>query len=272
MGRILRGRGAHGRNVRGRGARGHRPDDGLPYQAIQDLNLTLFTQFKYPVYNGNQVLFRDVVCTMPVTEPGNHTIAAALDPFTLELVFIQPDNAKQPLWTGVDAKFDGIDDCFNYARDLTDFDYFLHTGNGAMFVWAEPVMYNGTWFNNERSSNQGVIFGSWVGYSARVSYRTPTQGRILVLGVSDFYSLADDPFYTYGFSVNSGETTFFRGGNLFPTSGTFVPEPSLVTDPNAIEFIGQGGAERYDGSVAGFGIFNRPLSPSEIAIINGVTP
>lgn len=82
------------------------------YKAIQDLNPDLFVQFKYPVYAGQQVLFRDELCTSPVTDAGNHTIGGVKDPFTGEIVLTQASASRRPLWGGesVGAIFDGIDD------------------------------------------------------------------------------------------------------------------------------------------------------------------
>jgi len=83
-----------------------------PYDAIKNLSPDLFAQFRYPVYAGEQVLFRDPACTVPVTDAGVHTIGGVKNPFTGAIILTQADAAKRPLWMGesIGARADGIDD------------------------------------------------------------------------------------------------------------------------------------------------------------------
>jgi len=81
------------------------------YADIEALGTNYFFQLRYPIYEGEQVLFQDAACTVPVTLAGQHTIGGVKDPFTGDIIATQATSARRPLWVGTTAGayFDGTD-------------------------------------------------------------------------------------------------------------------------------------------------------------------
>lgn len=82
-----------------------RPSIDSNYQRILNLEPHAFIQFKYPIFQGKQVLFQDADGTIPVREAGDN-IGRVVCPIT-GLAMIQTNQPWKPVWDGEKAAFSG---------------------------------------------------------------------------------------------------------------------------------------------------------------------
>ena len=81
------------------------------YDAILATDPTVPVLLQLTEYRGQQILFQDPACTIPVESPGD-PIGGVRHPLTGEIIAVQTTDASRPVWggVGVGAEFDGVDD------------------------------------------------------------------------------------------------------------------------------------------------------------------
>ncbi len=230
------------------------------YDPILSLNPALFVQFKYAQYGGQQVLFRDDAATDPVTDPGQHTIGAAVDLVSGAPWEKQPSAARKPLWDE-GAIFDGLDDYL--------------VGDNPIGISPRTVIAKGTVFGAQRGTLAGTRASTTHGYGMQAeangnfriitSVATPSGSLMLSPG----WTLGD-PFvvsHTYDEDLAPGDTTWLgiAGGASVSNSQIDEGEDHELLGIGGLPFTN--GRDFLDGKIEAVAIWNRVLTPEEIQII-----
>jgi len=234
-----------------------------PYDAIKNLSPDLFAQFRYPVYAGEQVLFRDPACTVPVTDAGVHTIGGAKDPFTGAIILTQADAEKQFLWMGesIGARADGIDDYMIHTfgsipidTDLTVATRYKAASNTnkaqsifrADYAGGE-LSYHPRWSDGTAywtaGSNVAMVRSSWVGENDTINGDRVVLSRDTVL-------------------------TARKNGLQMDVSDS-ADSLSLAGETLVIGAFSEG-LRFFDGTIQSFALWTRSLSGPEISTVEGV--
>ena len=231
-----------------------------PYWAIQELEPDFFVQFKYPVYAGQQVLFRDPECTIPVTDAGNHTIGGVKDPFTGEIAVTQPSASSRPLWGGesVGAVFDAIDDYLVGSNPLTT------TASRTVIASASADTLHTGCFVGTRST-------SALGWENRVrpdgdteSFQSTNLNQIRMPSYA-----AGMPFVvSTRFDTTDGSWGRVAGGSAVTDPGVGETGASPIIAVGSLEYVG-GTRDEFLGSIQAVAVWNRVLTTPEIEIVEG---
>jgi len=246
MGRQKRGRFARGRDVRGRNARGG--GGSKPFDKIEALTPDLFAQFRYPVYNNTQVLFRDPACTLLVTDAGVHTIGGVKSPFTGAIILTQADAAKRPLWMGplVGANWDGIDDYFDSVVNYT----------GSNLSWAASY----------KNRTGGGILGAESSPSSPLQRATkawPNAATGASIGIS---SILGDHLLLHTYDYAANDYIFRLDGTQDAQSSISVSAPMGDIPMTLGRWLG----EHLEATVSEVAVWKRALTVSEAEIVEGV--
>jgi len=228
-----------------------------PYDDIEALNPDFFVQFKYPVYAGQQALFRDELCTSPVTDAGNHTIGGAKNPFSGDIVLTQASASARPLWGGgsVGAVFDAIDDFLESPSSL---------------ILALPY----TLGIRQRNTNADTTRQTFIHYGASYLFR---EGGSLKSAVA--YTFPNDTSYPNDMSevmlikealANPPAATASVEWNGNRTEQTQASETVAFGTSGPIIVGSQAGSIRFAAMEVSFVVaFARVLSEPEKAILRG---
>ena len=232
-----------------------------PYSAIGALSPDLFAQFKYPVYNNVQVLFRGPACTVPVTDAGVHTIGGVKDPFTGAIILTQPDAGKRPLWMGesIGANTDGIDD--ELTLDLaviTSPQNWTIGGRVNLTQGASTTYQRIIYVGNSTSNGFGI-------------YVKDSTGAISVLyglvSFNNFTTSLDFGVETAVHVVNdAGTLSLYIDGVLAQT----ITESAAAIAPESSTWVG--GPDNAFGEFLNAVAISRPLSAGDVQILAGGAP
>ena len=232
-----------------------------PYDKIENISPDLFAQFRYPVYNNTQVLFRDPACTLPVTDAGVHTIGGVKDPFTGAIILTQPDAAKRLMWMGevLGAKGDGVDD-YLYGDNP------LESSSRTIIIGAKsPANLSSVLAATSNASNNGFYIRALAERDVRIRQQGPV---ITSLSLSSYQE--SEPFVvSFRFDTTDGHWGRIRG---IPAN-TNIATDEGTDSPNF--FVGARGwgtntKDHFDGYITEVAAWIRVLSIPEISTVEGV--
>lgn len=225
------------------------------YDQILATDPTVPLLFRLTEYRGQQILFQDSACTVPVESIGD-PVGGVRHPETGEILAVQTADANRPIWGGVDVGlvFDGVGSWLSLSNE-----------------WKRNPSAPSTWIYREiHPSDRNQVIASWstaantdVAYawyyrtSSGLIMRVGTGGTLLAEGV-----ISHDQKNTLSVRNDTSEyTTRVNGSDVQTrTTGTSIGDPLVPAALGSLE----GSAQFFEGNIEAALIYDESLSVPQL--------
>lgn len=247
----------------------------LIYAAITATSPTVFLPFEYAVHptTGEQILFQDAACTVPVTTIGQQIGGVK---WNGEIVAVQTTDARRPQWlgVGVGAFYDGVDDALFYPNSKSLANFIHATATATVSVFCERAA---TGSFHMLAAN--AISGGDVGFFYRF---TPDDEFAFALNIGSGFTTAttvsaypttDEELITS--AISPSDVKFYTGDTLQETIGWTAPtiEADASRDLGFGSIGGTDGSSSttqvFSGTVKAIMLWDRHVSTTELAAVKG---